>query len=123
MSKEREKEILKIMLANKKVTVKELSKQLFASESSVRRDLVRLEKQQLIKRIHGGAVIEENSASKMRCEKSHLIFYKIRKQCGNCLVSLCVKVQAVYCIFAVMLRYVWVNRQTLIKVKNGYVMF
>lgn len=54
------------MLANKKVTVKELSKQLFASESSVRRDLVRLEKQQLIKRIHGGAVIEENSASKMR---------------------------------------------------------
>lgn len=66
MSKEREKEILKIMLANKKVTVKELSKQLFASESSVRRDLVRLEKQQLIKRIHGGAVIEENSASKMR---------------------------------------------------------
>ena len=63
MSKEREKEILKLLLARKKITVNELSKLLFTSESSIRRDLVRLENQQLVKRIHGGAVIEENSIS------------------------------------------------------------
>lgn len=66
MSKDREKEILKIMLVKKRVTVNELAKVLFTSESSVRRDLANLEKQQLIKRIHGGAIIEENSFSAMK---------------------------------------------------------
>lgn len=66
MSKEREKEILKLLLARKKITVNELSKLLFTSESSIRRDLARLENQQLVKRIHGGAVIEENSISTLK---------------------------------------------------------
>ena len=66
MSKEREKEILKILLAKKKISVAELSELLFASESSVRRDLTRLENQQLIKRVHGGAIIEENSISMLK---------------------------------------------------------
>lgn len=66
MSKEREKEILKLLLARKKITVNELSKLLFTSESSIRRDLVSLENQQLVKRIHGGAVIEENSISTLK---------------------------------------------------------
>ena len=66
MSTEREKEILKLLLANKRVTVDELSQRLFTSESSVRRDLARLENQQLIKRVHGGAVLEENSISTLK---------------------------------------------------------
>ena len=66
MSTEREKEILKLLLANKRVTVDELSQRLFTSESSVRRDLARLEKQHLIKRVHGGAVLEENSISTLK---------------------------------------------------------
>lgn len=66
MSTEREKEILKLLLANKRVTVDELSQRLFTSESSVRRDLARLEKQQLIKRVHGGAVLEESSISTLK---------------------------------------------------------
>lgn len=66
MSKEREKEILKVLLAKKQVSVRELSKKLYISESSVRRDLMRLEKQQLIKRVHGGAIIEENSVSSLK---------------------------------------------------------
>ena len=66
MSKEREKENLKVLLAKKQVSVPELSKQLYISESSVRRDLMRLEKQQLIKRVHGGAIIEENSVSSLK---------------------------------------------------------
>ncbi len=66
MSKEREKEILKLLLSKKKITVNELSELLFTSESSVRRDLASLEKQHLIKRMHGGAMIEENSISTLK---------------------------------------------------------
>lgn len=58
MNKEREKYILEKLLKTRKVTVKELSKELYASEPSIRRDLAHLEKQNLIKRVHGGAVIE-----------------------------------------------------------------
>ena len=58
MSKEREKEILKLLLSNKTVMVNELAKLLFTSESSIRRDLANLENQHLIKRIHVGAMIE-----------------------------------------------------------------
>ena len=66
MSKEREKEILKLLLANKKVTVSELSEKLYTSASSVRRDLARLEKQGLLKRMHGGAEILEDSLSSLK---------------------------------------------------------
>ena len=66
MSKEREKEILKLLLAKKEISVNELSKKLFTSESSIRRDLAKLENRQLIKRVHGGAVIEENSISTLK---------------------------------------------------------
>lgn len=66
MNKERQKEILKLLLAKKKITVSELSELLFASNSSIRRDLNDLEEQQLIKRTHGGAMIEENSISAVK---------------------------------------------------------
>lgn len=66
MNTEREKEILKILLAKKEVSVKELADLLFTSESSIRRDLASLEKQMLIKRLHGGAKIEENSVSALK---------------------------------------------------------
>ncbi|MBE7037173.1 MAG: DeoR/GlpR transcriptional regulator [Ruminococcaceae bacterium] len=66
MSIDREKQILEILLKEKRVTVKQLAKALFISEPSVRRDLQSLEKQNLIKRIHGGAVLEETALSKNR---------------------------------------------------------
>ena len=64
MNKNREKEILEILLRQKNVTVKQLANSLFISEPSIRRDLTSLEKQHLIKRIHGGAVLEETLLSK-----------------------------------------------------------
>lgn len=64
MSKDREKQILEILLKQKNVTVKQLAEILFISEPSVRRDLASLEKQNLIKRIHGGAVLDESMLSK-----------------------------------------------------------
>ena len=64
MSVEREKQILEILLKEKKVSVQQLAKVLYVSEPSVRRDLQSLEKQSLIKRVHGGAVLEETALSK-----------------------------------------------------------
>lgn len=64
MSIDREKQILEILLKEKKVRVPQLAKALFISEPSVRRDLQSLEKQNLIKRIHGGAILEETALSK-----------------------------------------------------------
>jgi DeoR/GlpR family transcriptional regulator of sugar metabolism len=66
MSKEREKKILEKLLKQKRITVKEAAKELYISEPSVRRDLASLEKQHLIKRIHGGAIIEETALSQNR---------------------------------------------------------
>ncbi len=66
MYKEREQFILKTLLRTKEVSVKELAKTMFASEQSIRRDLQKLEKDGLIKRIHGGAVLEESDASKIK---------------------------------------------------------
>ena len=48
MSIDREKQILEILLKEKKVSVRQLADALFISEPSVRRDLQRLEKQNLI---------------------------------------------------------------------------
>ena len=66
MSVDREKQILEILLKEKRVSVPELARALFISEPSVRRDLQSLEKQNLIKRVHGGAVLEESALSKNR---------------------------------------------------------
>lgn len=64
MNVEREKQILEILLKQKRATVQQLAKLLFISEPSVRRDLASLEKQNLIKRVHGGAVLEQTALSK-----------------------------------------------------------
>lgn len=64
MSKEREKQILEMLLKRKKITVKEVANELYVSEPSVRRDFTSLEKQNLIKRVHGGAIIDESGLSK-----------------------------------------------------------
>jgi len=64
MNKERERSILEIMLKEKSVTVKGLARALYISEPSIRRDLAELERQNLIKRTHGGAVLEETALSK-----------------------------------------------------------
>ncbi len=56
-AQEREKEIMEILLKKKAVTVNFLSKSLYISEATVRRDLARMDKSGLLRRTHGGAVI------------------------------------------------------------------
>jgi len=59
---EREQEILQLLHLNGYMTVSDLSKQLFTSESSIRRNLTSLKKQGLVKRNYGGAeLIAKNS--------------------------------------------------------------
>lgn len=61
VNKDREKEIIKILLAEEQVTVAYLADKLYASRPSIRRDLANLEKMQLIHRTHGGAVLNNSS--------------------------------------------------------------
>lgn len=63
MNKERENEIIKILLEKKTISVKELSNRLFASLPSIRRDLASLEKKHLIRRTHGGAILDTSDIS------------------------------------------------------------
>ncbi|MDP4152280.1 MAG: DeoR/GlpR family DNA-binding transcription regulator [Bacillota bacterium] len=58
---ERHNKILEILNKKKSVTVNELSKKLFASPATIRRDLTAMEKSGLITRSHGGAVLYESS--------------------------------------------------------------
>lgn len=57
----RQEEIMTILRERKSATVHELSELLFASGSTIRRDLTELEKLGLIHRSHGGAVLFEGS--------------------------------------------------------------
>ena len=63
MQQGRKKQILELLLKEKRVSVKDLAQRLYISEPSIRRDLCELEKQKLIRRIHGGAILEEHSDS------------------------------------------------------------
>lgn len=56
---ERQKDLMRLLQAQKSMTVKELSAALFASPATVRRDLAALEKAGLLTRSFGGAVLCE----------------------------------------------------------------
>jgi DeoR family fructose operon transcriptional repressor len=62
---ERLLEITQQIRQNKSVSVKELSRKLFASEATIRRDLSALEKNGVITRTHGGAVLLEGLSSEI----------------------------------------------------------
>lgn len=66
MHQERKKQILELLLKEKRVSVKELAARLYISEPSIRRDLCELEKQKLLRRVHGGAILEEHSDSYLK---------------------------------------------------------
>jgi DeoR family fructose operon transcriptional repressor len=57
---ERFDEILDILKENKHIDVKSLSKKLYVSEATIRRDLTEMKNLGLIIRNHGGAILPEN---------------------------------------------------------------
>lgn len=58
---ERQNEIMIAIRERKRVSVKDLANMFFTSETSIRRDLTTLEKQGLIRRTYGGAVLIEGN--------------------------------------------------------------
>lgn len=54
---DRQNEILEMLTLNKSVTVSQLAKMFFVSEATIRRDLSKINKQNIIKRTYGGAVL------------------------------------------------------------------
>ena len=65
IGKERQDEILNYLKIHEAVSVKSLTRLLYASEATVRRDLDELEKNGLIKRIFGGATLAEAKNSQL----------------------------------------------------------
>ena len=64
LKNEREREILTLLKSkNGFITVKELCDTLYASESSIRRDLAALERRGAIRRKYGGAELVSNFAN------------------------------------------------------------
>lgn len=59
---EREREIQRILMQTGYVSVQELSRQLYASPSSIRRDLTAMEKKGLVRRSYGGVEPVKNSS-------------------------------------------------------------
>ncbi len=58
---ERQDDILKHLKEHKKADVKDLAKELYVSEATIRRDLAEMKSMGLIERSHGGAILPENA--------------------------------------------------------------
>ncbi|MBQ8808556.1 MAG: DeoR/GlpR transcriptional regulator [Clostridia bacterium] len=59
---EREDKIIEVLMKKQNMTVEEISKELFISKPTVRRDLIKLENKGLIIRTRGGATLKNKSA-------------------------------------------------------------
>lgn len=85
MKNERIEQIKRYLQKHKSATVISLSKSLFVSTATVRRDLAQMEKQGLLERTHGGAMLKQNiddeSAFKLRTQKNIVEKRKIASLC------------------------------------------
>ena len=59
---ERRREIMKLLNQHQKVYVQDLSKLFDVTDETIRRDLEKLEQQNLVKRCYGGAVINDHTS-------------------------------------------------------------
>ena len=74
----RQQEIMQILKAKGSVSTYELSKTLFASEMTIRRDLTEMEKSGFLRRYRGGAVLKINLGEMPI--KERLLLYKEEKE-------------------------------------------
>lgn len=63
LSLERHEQLLAYLAEHRSIRVAEASKQLNVTEKTIRLDLEFLEEKNLIKRVHGGAVLAESETS------------------------------------------------------------
>lgn len=81
---ERQNKILEILKSDGSVAVSRLASMLYISEPTVRRDLISLEKRGLIKKVYGGAVVNDGPADKE-------IPFSIREQEQNSIKNIIAK--------------------------------
>lgn len=79
MSQNRKNDIIDILYEKGRVSVAELAKVLFVSEMTIRRDLIEMEKEGLLKRYRGGAVLSATD-SEMPISKRFYLEEKEKKQ-------------------------------------------
>ena len=72
MKKQREKEILSLLVDRRRIEVTELSSLLGVSQVTIRKDLDALEKMHLIRRIHGFAELNSEDDVRKRKKMSRL---------------------------------------------------
>ena len=85
---ERLNEILEIIKEEKKVLVKELSEKFNVSESMIRKDLQRLEKEGKVKRTYGGAILERESSYDEKTNSRVFIDLESKSYLGELVVDI-----------------------------------
>lgn len=86
-TEERHNQIFNILRIKKSISVNELSKTLFVSSTTIRRDLSEMEKTGLIKRSHGGAVLFESLNDESSSSVRELEHIKEKKQIAELALS------------------------------------
>lgn len=85
---ERLNEILEIIKEEKKVLVKDLSDKFNVSESMIRKDLQRLEKEGKIKRTYGGAILERESSYDEKTNSRILVDLETKSRLGKLILDM-----------------------------------
>lgn len=85
---ERLNEILGIIKEEKKVLVKELSEKFNVSESMIRKDLQRLEKEGKVKRTYGGAILERESSYDEKTNSRFFVDLESKSYLGKLVVDI-----------------------------------
>lgn len=93
---ERHQKILALLEKKENVSLQELVQELSTSESTVRRDLSQLEKNRLLKRVHGGAASIPQTRSELSMQEKASIHIEEKKVIANHAASL---IQDGDCIF------------------------
>ena len=77
---ERHKKILELLEINGAVMVSRLSTELGVTEETVRRDLEKLEAQELLRRTHGGALLMDDGSYEYSLEKRKTLNVEVKKE-------------------------------------------
>lgn len=77
---ERLEKIKKIIEEHKSATIEQLEKELVVSKDTIRRDLIKLEKQQVLRRTHGGAVSANREALILDYKQRSSKFNQIKEE-------------------------------------------
>lgn len=77
------KKIKKMIKERQSATIDELAEQLNVSKDTIRRDLIKLEEQQVIRRTHGGAVLAEKAASIFDYDQRSSKMAQVKRQLGK----------------------------------------